>query len=192
MKLSEKSKVVIEWVIAIIMAAVCFDFYVLRYKSFTPLKAFRDSERTLNYGPSEIVKELDTDGIKIYLGKYKDWISAQAIKTNLITWSHLGGNVTGVPIKYDEKVAYSWSGSSVKNNKFLWIAYGFVNDASISKITLQVKTGDKQDSMEYLLDKDKMFIFSWFDDNPNRSTISKIIGTDKDNNVIYEYKYPGS
>lgn len=191
MKLSKKSKAVIEWVVAIIMVAVCFDFYVLRHKSFTPLKAFRDSERTLNYGPSEIVKELDKDGLKIYLGKYKDWMSSQAIKKNLITWSPLGGNVTGVPIKYSEKVTYSWSGSSVKNNKFLWIVYGFVNDASISKITLQVKTGDKQDSMEYLLDKDRMFIFSWFDDNSSRSTISKIIGTDKDNRVIYEYKYPG-
>jgi hypothetical protein len=192
MKLNEKSKAFIEWALAIFLAIVCLNFYVFSYMKFSPEKAFRSSERTINYGPSQIVKELDKDGIRIYLARYKDWISAQAIERKLITFSHAGGNVTGIPIKYDEKVTYTWSGSSVKKNKFLWMVYGYVNDAAIHKITLNIKRGDKIESMEYLLDENRMFVFTWLDDNSNQGFIYKVTGTDKENNILYENKYLGS
>jgi hypothetical protein len=192
MKLSEKYKAIIEWIIAIVLVVICVYYYVLSYKSFTPLQAFKNSEKTMNYGPSEIIKELDKDNVKIYLAKYKNWFSAQAFERNLITWKFAGGSVSGTPINFNEKLTYSYSGATLKDNKFLWNLYGYVNDINITKVRLQVKRGDKTESLEYQLDKSNMFIFSWFNNNGEQSTFTKIIGLDKDNKVIYEFKFPGS
>lgn len=192
MNLSEKSKAIIEWIIAVILVMICVYYYVLSYSSFTPLQAFKNSERTMNYGPSEIIKELDKDKVKIYLAKYKNWFSAQAFEKNLITWRFAGGSVAGTTINFNEKITYSYSGASVKNNKFLWNLYGYVNDINITKVSLEVKRGDKTESIDYQLDKSNMFIFSWFNNNGEESTFTKIIGMDKDNKVVYEYEFPGN
>jgi len=191
MRLSEKSKAIIEWIIAIILVVICVYFYVLRDTSFTPLQAFKSSERTINYGPSQIIKELDKEGTKVYLAKYKNWISSQVIERKLLTWRVTGGNITGIPINYNEKITHSWSGSTETDNKSLWNLYGYVNDNSITKVTLQIKKQEKTESLEYQLDKSNMFIFSWFDYKGEKSNFTKITGMDKNNNVVYEYKFPG-
>lgn len=192
MNLSEKSKAIIEWIIAVILVMLCVYYYVLSYSSLSPHQAFKNSERTINYGPSEIIKEVDKDNVKIYLAKYKNWFSAQAFERNLITWKFAGGDVAGTPINFNEKITYSWSGASLKNNKFLWNLYGYVNDKNITKVSLEVKKGNKTESLEYQLDKSNMFIFSWFDNNGEKATFTKINGSDKDNKVVYEYKFPGN
>lgn len=189
MKLSEKSKALIEWPIAIFLAALCVYFYVLSYRSFTPLQAFRNSERTMNYGPSEIIKEVDMDDVKIYLARYKNWFSCQPVKKNLITWATEGGCVTGVPINSNEKINYYWFGSSIKSNKFLNSLFGYVNDPSIAAVTVEAERGGKVESFHYKLDNSKMFIFYWFDTD-GKLFYRKITGTDKMNNIIYEYKFP--
>lgn len=189
MKLSEKSKAVIEWVIAVFLAALCLYFYVLSYRSFTPLQAFKESESTINYGPSKIIKEVDMDGIIIYLAKYKGWFSCQFVDKKLMTWGSGGGCITGVPINNKEKINHSWYISSIKGNKYLDCLFGYVNDANIATVTLEVEKTGKVEYFHYKIDNNKMFLFSWFDKD-GRSVFRKITGTDKMNNIIYEYKFP--
>lgn len=188
-KSSKIFRAIIEWIIAFVLVIICVNFYSL---NFTPFQAFRNSERTINYGPSEIIKELDKNGTKIYLARYKNWISSQVIERQWGTWRFSGGNVTGTPINYKEKITYSFGGSAETDNKYLWDLYGYVNDTKINKVILQVKRNDKTESFEYKIDKSNMFIFYWVDNNGGQSTLTKIIGMDKDNNTIYEYKFPAN
>ena len=187
MKSSNKFRAIIEWIIAVVLVIICVNFYSIR---FTPLQAFRNSEKTMNYGPSEIIKKLDKGGTKIYLARYKNWISSQVIESQWGTWRYSGGSVTGTPINYKEKITYSWCGSAETDNKYLWDLYGYVNDTKINKVILQVKRNEKTESFEYQLDKSNMFIFSWVDNKGGQSTLTKIIGMDKDNKSVYEYKFP--
>ncbi|MHC1684546.1 MAG: hypothetical protein AB6733_16655 [Clostridiaceae bacterium] len=192
MKLSERFKAVIEWSLAIILVMTCIYFYGIQDKRFTPLQVFKYGERTINYGPSEIVKEEDLDGIKIYLAKYKGWYSAQAIKKNLITWSYVNGSPSGTPINTDEKINYNYGSTAVDDKKMFSIFYGYVNDKNIVKVILDVKREDQVESKEYEIDDNKMFVFGWFNNEGTISMFSRLIGVDKNGDIVYEYKYPGN
>lgn len=189
MKLTEKNKIIIEWTAAVVLIILCINYYILSYKSFTPLQVFKNAERTSNYGPSTIVEKLERDGNIIYLARYKDWISTQVIKRDFIMWSSADGGVTGAPIDYNKKITYYYSGSTPKDSsKFLWNLYGYVNDKNITQVDVQIKRKDKIENLQCKVDNSKMFIFSWLDSKNERSIFIKIIGKDKNNNIIYEHE----
>lgn len=106
-----------------------------------------------------------------------------------MTWGSEGGCITGVPINSKEKINHSWYVGSIKGNKYLNCLFGYVNDANIATVTLEVEKAGKVEYFHYKIDNNKMFLFSWFDTD-GRSVFRKITGTDKMNSVIYEYKFP--
>lgn len=184
MKINKKLGAIIEWILAIMLIIAVWKFSILSYGSFSPLKAHEQSERTYHYGPSKIVKTIDMDGEKIYLCRYKDWISANTVRKGLIKW-YPGDNVGGTPIDYSKQVSFSWSGSTNKQNSFTTKIYGYVNDTEITEILL-VDENEKNTS-RYELDESRMFVFYCVDDSQKFEEIY-LKGLNKDGKIIYEEK----
>ena len=84
----KKSKVldIIEWGILTVLLSVIINNHFLSYANFSPMEAHKQSERTSYYGPSEIIKEIDLDGYKIYLCRYKEWFSANTVIKRGFMW----------------------------------------------------------------------------------------------------------
>ena len=69
-----------------------------------PVAAYRGSERSIHYGPSEVVHVEDFPGGKYFLGKYDRWISCNIMQKSMgIFWS-AGSYVTGTEIRYDHPI----------------------------------------------------------------------------------------
>ena len=57
MKIYKKYSAIIEWFLAIILILICSK--IIFPGSFTPLKAHEQSEKSVYYGPSNIIKTID-------------------------------------------------------------------------------------------------------------------------------------
>jgi hypothetical protein len=188
MSFKKKLSSFIEWTIALILVATCIYFYLFSYGSFNAIDAFKASEKSFNYGPSQIKEEINLKNGKIYLAKYKDWISACIIEKKFIKW-YPGSGVGGSPINYSDKVSSNWSGSRIGDKSFIYTVFGYVNDSTIATVNLKVKEKEKENTMTYNIDLDKTFIFYW-DDNEHKNTLISLNGLDRDGRTVYEYKYP--
>ncbi|WP_097027182.1 hypothetical protein [Clostridium peptidivorans] len=187
MTLNKKHSAIIEWIIAIVLVVICWNYSIFSYGSFSPIKAHEQSERTYHYGPSKIIKTIDLDGGKIYLCRYKDWFSANTVRRGIINW-HPGDQVSGTPIDYSKQVSYSWSGARIKGDIMIIKTYGYVSDPKITTILFEDE--GKTNTSRYALDESKMFIFYWNEDM-QKSKEKYLKGLDRDGKVIYEEKLPG-
>ena len=176
-----------EWTIAIVLLILCYRLSILSYGHFSALKAHEFSEKTMHYGPSKIIKEVTLKNRKIYLCKYKGWISADSVEKVLIKW-HTGQTLSGYPIDYTKKVTHTWNSSSAYDKKdSLMTVIGYVNDPTITAIILDAykeKTSNVE-TLKYKLDDSRMFIFT-LSDKKDTYLPSTIKGVDKDGNVVYE------
>lgn len=178
---------IVEWTVALILLSTCIYYYIFAYGSFSAGAAFRASEKSLHYGPSETKKVIDFKDVKIYFGKYKDYISVTQVYKKLIKW--YPGNVSGgYPINYSDKISHTCMNGKVGDKLNLYTVFGYVNDSTITTVNLQVEQNGKESSMKYKINSDKMFIFCW-DDNECKSKLISISGLDKDGKAVYEYKY---
>lgn len=184
MKINEKCRSIIEWIIAIVLIAVCLKYFVLSYGSFSPIKAHQLSEKTYYYGPSDIIKTVDLKGGKIYLCRYKNWFSADTVKKRMIRW-YPGDQVAGSPIDYSKQVSYSWGNSHIKKDISIMKIYGYVNDPNITTIVAVEDRGTN--TLRYDLDKSRMFIFYWNEDE-QKDKIKYLKGLNKEGKIIYEEK----
>lgn len=187
MSLRKKIFSIMEWIIALILVSTCIYYYIFSFGSFTAINAFRASEKGYHYGPSEIKKEVDLKNGKVYLGKYKDWISATRVEKKFIKW-YPGSGVGGFQINYSDKISHTWSAGEMGDNSYIKTVFGYVNDSTIVTVNLEVEEKGKKSTMKYNIDLDKMFIFCW-DDNENKSNLISLTGLDKDGKVVYNYKY---
>lgn len=184
MKINEKHKAIIEWVVAIALIVAAWKFSILSYGNFSAVKAHEQSERTYHYGPSKIIKTINLDGQKIYLCRYKDWFSANTVRKEIIKW-YPGDQVGGTPIDYSKQVSFSGSGSSNKQNKMTMKVYGCANNPEIT--TIQLVEENETNISSYDLDESRMFIFYWAEDNQKHKT-RYLKGLNKDGKNIYEEK----
>ncbi|MBL4937851.1 hypothetical protein JK636_19265 [Clostridium sp. YIM B02515] len=182
MKINERHRAIIEWVVAVVLIVVTCKFSILSYGSFSPVRAHEQSERTFHYGPSKIIKTIDLDKQKIYLCKYKDWFSADTVKKGIVKW-YPGDNVDGTPIDYSKQVSFTLSGSSNKQNKMIMKVYGCVNNPEINTILLVEE--NEANTSRYDLDESKMFIFYWEEDS-EKHKVKYLKGLNKDGKIIYE------
>jgi len=159
MKINKKLIDTIEWGIAIVLLIVCIKSIFFSYGDFNQIKAHEAAERTLHYGPSEIVDTIDLDDIKIYLCRYKDWFSTSTVKKNFVKWNI--GYSTTKEIKTDEKVTWTYNGLTIRKHEFLMKLYGYVNDEDISTITLEIVGDTGSEVLEYQLNENRMFVFCW-------------------------------
>lgn len=181
MKTYKKYSAIIEWSLAILLILVCSK--ILFPGSFTPLKTHEQSEKSVYYGPSDIVKTVDLGKEKIYLCRYKDWFSTSIVRRGIIKWYPVN-HPAGYPIDYSKQVSYAWGTSKSTDDAIpLMKIYGYVNDNKIKTIILEDK--NKEKILTYILDESKMFIFYW-DEVTQENKTTYLKGLDSDGNVIYE------
>lgn len=138
MSLNKNIICIIEWIAALLLASVCTYFYIFSFGSFSADGAYRASEKTYHYGPSQIKRVVSFENEKLYFGKYKDWISATSVQKKLIKWFP-GNGVGGFPINYSDKIIHYWFRDSIENNSFIRSVYGYVNDSAIKTVNLQIE-----------------------------------------------------
>jgi hypothetical protein len=144
------------------------------------LAAHKSSERSIHYGPSEVVHTEDFDGGKYYLCKYDKWVSCNTVnRTWLFFWS-FGNQPTGFENDRSKPIAYTWSMSYQRNK-----AYGIINDDRITKVEIVFMDGSSLTETHIY---EKLFLFTWISEEYGFQTIK---GYDKDNNLIYEEQVMG-
>ncbi|MEG2918257.1 MAG: hypothetical protein RR891_00605 [Clostridium sp.] len=180
MRINNKYGATIEWFIAIVLIVLCLKYSIFSYGSFSPIKAHEQSERTSYYGPSEVVETIDLGGGKIYLCRYKQWFSADVV-TRKITWNSGGGR--GFPIDNSKQISYSWSSFRSKDYDNGMLFYGYVTDPEITTLLFEDK--NKEKTLRYDLDENRMFVFYWNKDY-NKNELKYLNGLDCNGKVIYE------
>jgi len=159
-----------------ILFIVIFASFILLTGMFyiNPAAAHRGSERSVHYGPSEIVHVEDFPGGKYFLGKYNQWISCNIINRTMgIFWSS-GGDVTGSEIKYDNPLFYV-SQFSQPNAR----AFGILHDQSIDKVEVHLTDGTILTQKDFYED---MFLLTW----KNEAEFHKIVAYDHIGSVIFQ------
>lgn len=184
----EKRKAVIEWAITVLL--IGFALYsspFIQYYHLSPKAAHEQSERTYYYGPSEIVEEVDLGDVRIYLGKYKEWFSANMVlKTAGLFWVP-GSNVGGNEVKTGQDLSYSWSGTAINDDLYLMMFYGIVTNPAIVKVELDVQEGTAESTttLSENVDTHGMFLFHW-NELKHKYQWKSIRGLDENGQIIYD------
>ncbi len=149
----------------------------------TPTQAHINSERSLHYGPSELVKIYDYGNYQQLLCTYDKWVSCSTVKRELLFFWGIGGfNVFENDKTKEIDYSYSWS----KNENNSGIVYGISNNPSITKIELYTSDGIifTQDELY-----DNLFYFSWQCDYSDFG-VEKILGYNENDNLVSEIIFP--
>lgn len=176
----------LEWITAAILVIVFLKVNFFSYGGFNPKKVHEQSERTYHYGPSKIIKEVDFENVKIYLGTYKDWFSTNTVIKRGVKWFP-GSGVGGMKINEREKVSYSWSESKIHDELRMAKWFGYVTDPGIATIELEVEEAGERKSLRQPIGDDRMFLFVWNSER-NHYTWTSLRGIDREGRVMYEKK----
>ncbi|WP_366923087.1 hypothetical protein MFMK1_003579 [Metallumcola ferriviriculae] len=147
----------------------------------TPLSAHEHSERSIHYGPSEVVHIEDFDGGKYILGKYDKWVSANTVNRTLFFFWRFGSQPIGFENDKSKAVDYTWS-SSYENYKL----YGIVNDDKVKKVEIILNSGESFAQKDFY---DDLFLFTWQSKGNENMYFKSIRGYDSENKVIFEEKH---
>ena len=144
----------------------------------TPIGAHEASERSIHYGPSQVVHIESFPKGKYVLGKYDKWISCNTVnRTKLFFW-RFGNQPVGIENDLTKPIAYTWS-SSDEHYKI----YGIINDDQISQVELTLDNGTIFTQEEFYED---MFLFAWDTTKEEDSFFDVIRGYDSEHNMIFE------
>lgn len=171
-----KGKKIVRNILIVMLLAVILINRAGLYLS--PLEAHESSERSIHYGPSEVVHVESFKGGKYILGKYDKWISCNTVNRELLLFWRFGNQVTGVENDKSQAMIYRW-GMSDENVK----VYGIINDKQIIKIEITLVNGDTIEGAEFY---DDMFLFTWDNEDGQKKLLKKIVGYDSNNNVLFE------
>lgn len=150
--MSRLKKIVRNIILLFIMSVIFIRMFSL---SLNPIKAHEHSERSIHYGPSEIVKIVDYKDKKFILCKYDKWISVDTVNRVLGVFWRFGNQVTGIENDTSKPLCYSW----IYHDNITKI-YGIINDKSISKVVIELQYDDGQTvQMEETTFYDDMFLF---------------------------------
>ncbi len=145
----------------------------------TPLSAHQHSERSIHYGPSEVIHIEDFDGGKYLLCKYDRWISCNTVNRTLHFLWGFGNQATG--IENDKSKAVAFSGSESSENS---IVYGIINDDRVKTIEITLANGNVLTQTNF---HDNMFLIAWKTNNSNDRYFNNALkGYDAANKVIFE------
>jgi hypothetical protein len=187
----EKKWAILEWIIVILLLAVAVkDSLFINYYHLTPIAAHEQSERTYYYGPSEVVEEIDLGEVRIYLGKYKNWFSANSVLKQAGVFWVPGSQVGGNEVQQNQDISYSWSGSKINDDLMLMKFYGIVTNPNI--VTVELDVTDKKvngdgglKTLTYPLEKHRMFLFHWNELEYSYQWES-LRGMDENGKLVYE------
>lgn len=147
----------------------------------TPSSAHRASEKSIHYGPSQVLHIEDFDGGKTILGKYDKWFSANTINRRLFFFWSFGNGVIGTENDKTKAINYDY-GMTGDNAHY----YGIINDEKIERIEILLENGEIFNETEFYED---MFLLVGTGTNDNFPRVSNIKGYDLEGNVIYEEAY---
>ncbi|WP_304943215.1 hypothetical protein [Vallitalea guaymasensis] len=145
---------IFEWILCLVLIVVCFKLSSLSYLTLSPLKAHERSESTHHYGPSKVIETVDTNFGKIYLCRYKDWISADTVNKKFLFWSS-GDQVGGSKIDYDEIVNFTWFYSG--SEPYIKL-HGIASDKNITSMEI-INIVDKEFYYQKKVNGEAMFVF---------------------------------
>lgn len=162
----------------IILAALFFLFLWRSGLYFSPISAHEASERSIHYGPSEVVHIEDFDGGKYILCKYDKWVSCNTVKRELFFFWRFGDQPTGFENDKTKAVKYNWGGS-YQDYKL----YGIINDDKVKKIEITLSNGKILSQTKFY---DDLFLLTWKSDEGTYGDFKNIKGYDANNNIIFE------
>ncbi len=154
-------------------------FFVLINRSglyLSPVSAHEASERSIHYGPSQLIHVTNYEGDKYMLCKYEEWVSCDRIERVLFFLWKFGSSPFGFENDLNEKLKFSWS---YMNNKCQ--LYGIVNDDSIKMVEIVLEDGRTFTQTEF---HDGLFLFNWTVDGGGIE-LDKITGYDGEANKAY-------
>lgn len=151
--------------------------------NLNPLKAYKDSERSLHYGPSQIVHIEDFNKNKYILGKYDKWFSCELVTRHLFFFWRIAGGSYGHEIDKTQAINYSWNMSSQGQT---YRAYGVINDDRVEKIEIILSNGEILRETEFY---DDMFLIIWEypKDEANDWGFGGIRAYDVNDNIVFEF-----
>ena len=162
-----------------------FSFSKVVGLSFSPMAAFKAKEKTLLYGPSEVVKIEDFNNDKYLLGKYDDWFSATKIERIALVFWKANSFTYGIEINRDIAVNIQ-SYVEEDGEQIIYTYFGIINDDKIKSLILTLNSGETLEINEFY---DDMFI-------ENNSVNSNFLhledyefsikALDKNNKIIFE------
>lgn len=144
----------------------------------SPLSAHEHSERSIHYGPSEVVHIEDFDEGKYILGKYDKWVSCNTVNRELFFFWRFGNQPIGFENDKTKAVDYTW-GISGQYYKL----YGIINDDKVKRIQITLNNGKVFTQTEFY---DDLFLFTW--KSNNNEEYKNIKGYDSNNNIVFEDK----
>ena len=162
----------------IILTILCFLFFKTSGLYLTPISAHEYSERSIHYGPSEVVHIEDWDGGKYILCKYDKWVSCNTVKRTLLLFWRFGNQPIGFENDKTKAVDYTWGASGQ-----YWKLYGIINDDKIKKVEITIDNGEVLTQTAFY---DDLFLFTWKSPENDSVYNVNIRGYDADNNVIFE------
>lgn len=141
---------------------------------FSPEAAFRSSERSSHYGPSEIVYGEDFSGGKYFIGKYDQWMSFSTINRTLGLFWRIGDQSIGIEVDNEKPLFYTWRFPLPHIHIF-----GILHDPSIDQVEVQLTDGTILTQKEF---KDDMFLIT----SESEAEFKRIIAYDGSGNVLFE------
>ncbi len=148
---------------------------------FTPLSAHENLERSIHYGPSEVIHIEDFENGKYILGKYDKRVSCDIVNRALLFfWS--AGSPVGFENDKTKKVCYTWLLTSYNNFR----AYGIVNDKNVKKIEVTISNGKVLTQTDFYED---LFLLAWTSKGKENVFFKGIRGYDSEGNIVFEEDY---
>ena len=147
------------------------------HSAISPLSAHEHSERSIHYGPSEVVHIEDFDGSKYILSKYDKWVSCNSVNKSLLFFWRFGDQLTGFENDRTKAVDYTW-GSSYQNYR----TYRIINDNRVKSVQITLNNGQVLTQSDFY---EHLFLFTWTYENDGDWSQS-IRGYDSEDNIVFE------
>ncbi|KMK75855.1 hypothetical protein [Alkalihalobacillus pseudalcaliphilus] len=180
-----KRKEYIKWGIAGLLVAcvLLYSPYLVYFQYLSPENTLRYSEKSMHYGPSDIIDERKVNSSIIYLSTYKDWFSASHVERKWgIFWQHRNGG--GIKKNSEEAITHIF-GSSFKGEPAISYMGGYVSDPEIDVIEVELD----HETLQEPVNDQQLFLVVW-KGGRSYEVLRSYRGLNEEGDVLYEYEHP--
>jgi len=188
---------------AIIINLIIIAFSLLVYMTvtggaFTPEKAHKRQELTINYGPSEIVAVVKKGVDRFFLGQFNDYYSCSMVERGFLgLWYGKNKGMWGIKNDHDKPINVNQFSVRFDDNSFDQVyVYGVINDKSIKRIDLDIDIlGEDAQKLQtesiVITGSDEIFGNMFFSTIETKGMVEyflkkRIAAFDQDGQLIYE------
>jgi hypothetical protein len=167
----------------LIILAVLFTIFIMRTGLFlNPISAHEHSEKSLHFGPSEIVHIQDYAKNIHILGKFDNWISCNTVnRVAYLLWRARGSS----QFENDKSKALDYSWGYYED---YYKVYGAINDSRIKRVVLTVDNEEVLSQTEF---HDALFLFTLELDIDENFPFIGIKAYDQSDKIIFEKSREG-